>query len=332
MIPKSVEPMIAVLVLSGIMLGHVTAVTVANAQETILINKCNYTIDMVLGRSNDSWNSCRKTCEDIKETAEYECSYSDTESVLQKDKERNERLAQLRCENFVSAFNKHCQPMESTRQEARVEKQITTDSDFTGCSVAAQESALFDLVDPILDLADATVHAERAYTQLVQNADPGDSRTSVVVDDLERLIDDMFSAGSKLDQNNLAHLHGQEMAERDTMDRCVDDHYRAQRVASSCADELGEYRRAIRSLAILAEDLILAISNAESAGGDITINASTLWPTSDVRTNVRNDDLNRMNRLIREAKTIRIQLEGEARAERHPRRALYRCIRQTPNY
>ncbi|MDE0392104.1 MAG: peptidoglycan-binding domain-containing protein [Rhodospirillales bacterium] len=200
------------------------------------------------------------------------------------------------------------------------------------CSVTGHESALFDLTDPILDLADATVRAEDAYAQLVQNADPDADHTSVVVEDLKRLIDDLFAAGSKLDRNNLDHLHGQERAEREVMDLCIDDHYRAKRVASSCTNELRDYRRVIRSLAILTEDLVFVIGNAQSAGADITSNASTLWPTTEARTDVRNEDLDRMDRLIREAKTIRSQLEGEVRAERHPRRALYDCIRQTPEY
>ena len=200
------------------------------------------------------------------------------------------------------------------------------------CSVTGHESALFDLTDPILDLADATVRAEDAYARLVSNADPGSESTSVVVEDLERLIDDLFAAGSKLDRNNLDHLHSQERVEREIIDHCIDDHYRARRVASSCADELGEYRRVIRSLVILTEDLIFVIGDADSARADITNNASTLWPTTEARTDVRNEDLDRMDRLIREAKTIRTQLEGEARAERHPRRALYDCIRQTPEY
>lgn len=201
-----------------------------------------------------------------------------------------------------------------------------------GCPVADHESALFDFTDPILDMTDATDRAEDAYSQLAQNADPGREHTSVVVDDLERLIDDLFVAGSKLDPNKLDHLHGQERAEREVIDLCIDDHYRAKRVASSCTDELREYRRVIRSLAILTEDLILVIGNAQSAGGDITINASTLWPTSAARTKVRNEDLDLMNRLIREAKNIRRQLEGEVRAERHPRKVLYSCIQQAPNY
>ncbi|MDE0342073.1 MAG: peptidoglycan-binding domain-containing protein [Deltaproteobacteria bacterium] len=203
----------------------------------------------------------------------------------------------------------------------------------TGCSVANHESALLDFTDPMLDLTDTTADAEDAYAQLVENADPGlGHRTEVMVDDLERLIDDLFAAGSKLDRNNLDHLRGLERAEREVLDLCIDDHYRAGRVASSCADELREYRRVIRSLTILAEDMIFVIGNAESAGSDITINASTLWPTSEVKTQVRGEDLDTMDRLLREAKDIRRQLEGKVRAERHPRRALYSCIRQTPNY
>ena len=215
------------------------------------------------------------------------------------------------------------QEVYSTVQEAR----------STGCSVTDHESALFDLTDPILDLTDATADAEDAYAQLVQNADPGlGHRTEVVVSDLERLIGELFAAGSKLDRNNLDHLSGLERAEREVSDFCIDDHYRASRVASSCADELREYRRVIRSLTILAEDMLLVIANAENAGGDITINASTLWPTREVKTQVRDEDLDSTNRLIREAKHIRRQLEKEVRAQRHPRKALYSCIRQTPSY
>ena len=202
----------------------------------------------------------------------------------------------------------------------------------TGCSVANHESALLDLTDTLFDLTDATAAAEEAYAQLIRNADPGREHTSVVVDDLERLIDNLFAVRSKLDRNNLEHLRDQEKAEREVMGLCIDDHYRAKRVASSCADELREYRRAIRSLTILAEDLIVLIGNAESAGGDITINASTTWPTSAARTKVRNEDLDRMNRLIREAKDIGRQLEGDIRAERHPRKDAYNCVRQMPTY
>ncbi len=200
------------------------------------------------------------------------------------------------------------------------------------CSVAGHKSVLSELMEPLIELTKAAAAVEDTYERLTRNAELGGNQVSVVVGDLEQLEDKLFAARSKLDRNNLDHWREQEETERGTMRDCIDDHYKADRVASSCSDELSRYRRTMRSVTALAEDMIRVMADASSAGGAITIGASTLWPTSAIRTNVVKTDLNTLGRLVRESQRTRSDLESEVQAERQTRNSLYNCVDQTPEY